>query len=850
MLSPEYYVRIIQEACELPTQRETALHLARSGIAVVPLLPDGSPLIKGGFLNRTHDEATITQKWQKGDYGIGIVPGDHGVIVFDTDSQEALDKIRELRGEATPLMITSTPRGGVGQHIWWPAPEGSFSKKENAGAVKGLDFRHDGGYICIRRDTNSKWPGSNYRHRPQAEPAQTIPEGFIILLTNEVRSSPTKKLSKTDDSIGELEQLSTSIATSLLAKGGAGLDTLEDKIEMTLRKSIGPKIAEYIDHRTVGQDTRGKFVAFVYEKSENKSSEGIKIYLDNLKIFIHSGTLQSDLKLWNGGPWGFGELCAVREGYATDAVNLLKGLRLWFKGKFAIKCHYDNRSGSQLYRILRDGFDVNMFLNVRSMMIEFTNPPIRYDIDQKKWEFLVGSTNGTDGLCHVIKDFLNEQEIFFRTVKNGELSVEIPKRITTKDLEEMLISAGEQHQRDPFLDWLNTLPAWDGNKRIETMLSELYELEDTEYNLKLHGFAMWTVLGGAIRRALKPGCKHDTIFVISSLHQGIGKSSLFRHLFPPEYHHKWFNDSVALTDLTDPKHTVERVGDAVIVEISDNAGSYRAQRTELKSGITRQADRSRLAFRKNTEDIPRRWVAVITSNDPNAVLKSDFSGNRRYLPIVIKGPYSPNASMAESQNRVVSWLDVNRIQIWAEALARLRSEEPTYAATPELEAYIRQAGLQAAQQDDLATAVELALVRFNCNKLTTGEIAVLAGQGPPETFVSGALRIDWFNMDGSPNDSLISYGAHCSGKKATIMALADSLKHFNWQLTTYPRHRANGSRVRYWEPIEPENNPYIEKALSEQTEDLPDTNKVSDSSSSEALYSGKRETRPLEPEPF
>ena len=332
------------------------------------------------------------------------------------------------------------------------------------------------------------------------------------------------------------------------------------------------------------------------------------------------------------------------------------------------------------------------------------------------------------------------------------------------------------------------------------MLEEMYELDPIDSNMKLHGFAMFTLLGGAIRRAMEPGCKHDTIVVLSSVHQGIGKSSLFRHLFPSEYQQRWFNDSVALTDLTDPKHTVERVGDAVIVEISDNAGSYRAQRAELKSGISRQTDRSRLAFKEVTEDIPRRWVAVITSNEPDAVLKSDVSGNRRYIPVVIRGPHSSTSSIADSQQRVVSWLAANREQLWAEAKERLKTEKP-WATDAQTEALIQKAGEQASQYDELSTAVEGAIQRFNCNHLTTGEIAVLAGQGGSETFVSGALRDDWFNIDGTPTQGLEDYGKVCAGQRRITGPLVECLKRMKWTQTT-PRRRRNGTQVRMWEAPE------------------------------------------------
>ena len=62
--------------------------------------------------------------------------------------------------------------------------------------------------------------------------------------------------------------------------------------------------------------------------------------------------------------------------------------------------------------------------------------------------------------------------------------------------------------------------------------------------------------------------------------QGIGKSALLRELLPPQYP-EWFSDGLHLADY--PKVRAEALLGRVIVEVSEMAGSTRAELQSLKS---------------------------------------------------------------------------------------------------------------------------------------------------------------------------------------------------------------------------------------------------------------------------
>ena len=123
-------------------------------------------------------------------------------------------------------------------------------------------------------------------------------------------------------------------------------------------------------------------------------------------------------------------------------------------------------------------------------------------------------------------------------------------------------------ERDPFLDWLSDRPAWDKSSRLDTYLDDLFGAGDS-------ALVQWVgqfLFLGPVHRAHTPGAKLDEMPVLVGA-QNIGKSALLLNMFPPE-HSTWFNDGLHLA--ADPKVRAEALQGRVIVEVSEMAGSTRA----------------------------------------------------------------------------------------------------------------------------------------------------------------------------------------------------------------------------------------------------------------------------------
>lgn len=212
---------------------------------------------------------------------------------------------------------------------------------------------------------------------------------------------------------------------------------------------------------------------------------------------------------------------------------------------------------------------------------------------------------------------------------------------------------------DPFCQWLESLPGWDGTRRIEHLLDAIFEVPE-EY-MRLASWAARHILLGAVWRANAPGTKLDEIPVLMSAEQGIGKSTLLAWLLPEQNRDEWFADGLHLA--APSKVKAEGLLGRVIVEVSEMAGSGRAELESLKAFVSRTNDGThRMAYRRDPEPLPRTCVIVGTTND-DAHLPNDPTGNRRFVSVVVR----PRGWGTEG---VMEYVDEERNQLWAEAYYR------------------------------------------------------------------------------------------------------------------------------------------------------------------------------------
>ena len=172
----------------------------------------------------------------------------------------------------------------------------------------------------------------------------------------------------------------------------------------------------------------------------------------------------------------------------------------------------------------------------------------------------------------------------------------------------------------PIKEFLAALPEWDEIPRVDTLLVDFLGAADNAY---VRAVTRKTLVA-AIARVMNPGCKFDTMLVLSGP-QGKGKSTLIAKLCG-----EWFNDSLLLSDTKD-KTAAEKLQGYWILEIGELAGLKKTDIETLRGFLSRQNDIYRAAFGRRATPHPRQCVFIGTTNADTYL--RDITGNRRFWPV-------------------------------------------------------------------------------------------------------------------------------------------------------------------------------------------------------------------------
>lgn len=255
-------------------------------------------------------------------------------------------------------------------------------------------------------------------------------------------------------------------------------------------------------------------------------------------------------------------------------------------------------------------------------------------------------------------------------------------------VKEALVAVAAERAFHPVKDYLDQLPKWDGVERLNNLLIDYLGADDTAYSRAV----IRKTLVAAVARIYNPGTKFDTVLILNGP-QGVGKSTFFARLA-----HKWFSDSLTLTDMRD-KAAAEKLQGYWLLELGELAGIKKTDVETVKSFVSRTDDKYRASYGVNVESHPRQCVIVGTTNSENGFLR-DITGNRRFWPVRVNH---------NSPKKAWQLSDVE--QIWAEALSAYRSGEELFLKGEEAQLALSQ------QADAMETDDREGLVREYLDKL-------------------------------------------------------------------------------------------------------------------------------------
>lgn len=217
----------------------------------------------------------------------------------------------------------------------------------------------------------------------------------------------------------------------------------------------------------------------------------------------------------------------------------------------------------------------------------------------------------------------------------------------------------------PIRDYLDSLPEWDGVKRVEDIFIKYLKADDTEYvrTVTRKTFA------AAVARVYVPGIKCDCVTVLDG-GQGIGKSTIIKDLVTSEF----YSETLSLTDMED-KAGAEKLQGFWAVEIGELAGMKKADVEKVKAFLSVCDDKYRPSYGRVVESHPRQCIIIATVNGERGYLR-DITGNRRFWIIKLH---------QKKQKQKWDFTPEFRAQFWAEAKEIWKSGEELFLRDEMLE---------------------------------------------------------------------------------------------------------------------------------------------------------------------
>jgi len=262
----------------------------------------------------------------------------------------------------------------------------------------------------------------------------------------------------------------------------------------------------------------------------------------------------------------------------------------------------------------------------------------------------------------------------------------ISSRGAVQDAVELAAAA---HGKHPVREYLNGL-RWDGVPRVETMLVDYLGADDSPLNREIAKRWMST----ACARVFRPGCKFDTVLVLVSPKQGIGKSQ-FADILAGE----WFQDGLPAIGSKDAMQALRGVW---IVEVNEMAATKKVDDDAIKQFFAARNDRYRESYGRYEADHPRQCVFIGSTNTREFIV--DNTGGRRFWPVDV------HATRADVGRRMDAMRAV-RDQLWAEAMVLYQKGTPSWFSEPAYLAELSEQQTQHTQEDEWQGWIEAFLDR-------------------------------------------------------------------------------------------------------------------------------------------
>lgn len=194
---------------------------------------------------------------------------------------------------------------------------------------------------------------------------------------------------------------------------------------------------------------------------------------------------------------------------------------------------------------------------------------------------------------------------------------------------------------NPFEDYFNHLPIWDGQTDYIAQLADMVHVKQEPNDATQEVaqerfrkcFRKWLV--ACVASLLEPAVVNNVIFVLVG-HQGCYKTTFFSKLLPPELKQYFFTKTNSERMTKDDKITLAEYALMCLEELESMKSS---ELNQLKALVTDPVISERAAYARYKEN--RSHIASFCGTGNNKQFLTDQTGNRRWLPFEVDSIDNP-----------------------------------------------------------------------------------------------------------------------------------------------------------------------------------------------------------------
>ena len=238
---------------------------------------------------------------------------------------------------------------------------------------------------------------------------------------------------------------------------------------------------------------------------------------------------------------------------------------------------------------------------------------------------------------------------------------------------------------NPVEEFLNGLPAWDGQNHVASLFCRLPGVSSEQLSF----LSVW--LRSAVAHWLQMDTLHGNECVPTLIGpQGCGKTTFLRRMLP-QHLRQYYLDHLNLSNKFDKEMALTN---NLLVNLDELEAIRPSQHAALKQTLSKSKVNGRPIYGCAQEDRPRFASFVATTNNPHPL--TDATGSRRYICIQIPhGQYINNVG------------EIDYEQLYAQVLYEVREQKAPYWFTNEEVARIQELNIGFTEKKDMADMISV-----------------------------------------------------------------------------------------------------------------------------------------------